>query len=172
MPPLVAHAPIVTRYLDARRIRWMRSSSCGVVMEPSTSERSYGPFTIHREASAKFATSTLSAIASSSSSQSSNVNWQPSHDANFHTASLGLGLGSISQLPNSQPMLDAVVAKNRAVLADELRAKLAVPAKTDGALHIALHGEKNPLVTDAAFLQFEHGVAHHNFRSTDHGNCI
>src|SRR3974377_652319 len=117
----------------------MRSSSCGVVIEPSTSERSYGPFTTAREASAKLAISTSPAMASNSSSQSSSVNWQPSHDANFHTASLGLGLAPISQLPDSQPILDAVVAKNRAVFADERRTELAMAAKADGALHIALH---------------------------------
>ena len=31
----------------------MRSASCGVVIEPSTSERSYGPRTTAREASTK-----------------------------------------------------------------------------------------------------------------------
>src|SRR5271166_2069378 len=68
----------------------MRSASWGVVMEPSTSERSYGPLTTAREASGKLAISTASATASSSSSQSSRLNWQPSHEENFHTASFGL----------------------------------------------------------------------------------
>ena len=34
----------VTRTFELRRISWIRSASCGVVIEPSTSERSYGPF--------------------------------------------------------------------------------------------------------------------------------
>src|SRR6516164_10231472 len=130
----------------------MRSSSCGVVIEPSTNERSYGPFTTAREASAKLAISILPAMASKSFSQSSSVSWQPSHEANFHTASFGLGFASISQLPDAQPILDAIVAENRAVFADELRAELAVPAKTDGTLHIALHRQKNPFFSDATFL--------------------
>src|SRR6516225_259536 len=150
----------------------MRSSSCGVVIEPSTNERSYGPFTTAREASAKLATSTSPAMVSKSSSQSSRVNWQPSHDANFHTASLGLGFASISQLPDSQPILDAVVAKYRAVFADELWAELAMSAKADGALHVAFHRQKDPLFTDAAFLQRKHGVAHHNFGSADHHDGV
>ena len=44
MPPAVAQAPMVTSAFDAARTRWIRSASCSVVIEPSTSERSYGPF--------------------------------------------------------------------------------------------------------------------------------
>src|SRR6516225_5114498 len=124
----------------------MRSSSCGVVIEPSTSERSYGPFTTAREASTKLAMSICPATASRSSSQSSNDNWQPSQDANFHTASLGLSFAFISHLPDSQPILDSIVAKHRAIFADELRAKLTMAAKADGAFHIAFHGQENPLL--------------------------
>ena len=40
MPPAVAQAPMVTRKREARRTSWMRSASWGVVIEPSTSERS------------------------------------------------------------------------------------------------------------------------------------
>ena len=73
-----------------RRISWMRSASCGVVIEPSTSERSYGPSATALDASRKSATSTAPASASSSSSMSSSVSWQPSQEANFQTASVGL----------------------------------------------------------------------------------
>jgi len=38
--PAVAQAPIVTSSFDERRTRWMRSASCGVVIDPSTSEMS------------------------------------------------------------------------------------------------------------------------------------
>ena len=55
MPPEVAHAPMVTRNLDACRTSRMRSASCGVVIEPSTSDRSYGPATTSRDASGKLA---------------------------------------------------------------------------------------------------------------------
>lgn len=40
------------------------------------------------EASANMAIRTCSAIVSSSSSQSSSVSWQPSQEANFHTANV------------------------------------------------------------------------------------
>jgi len=40
IPPAVAHAPMVTRIRDWSRIRRMRSASCGVVIDPSTSETS------------------------------------------------------------------------------------------------------------------------------------
>jgi len=53
MPPAVAQAPIVTRRRERRRTRRIRSASAGVVIEPSTSERSYGPRIIRRDASAK-----------------------------------------------------------------------------------------------------------------------
>src|SRR6516162_8369585 len=50
MPPAVAQAPIVTRRRERRRTRRIRSASAGVVIEPSTSERSYGPRIIRRDA--------------------------------------------------------------------------------------------------------------------------
>src|ERR1700746_2107972 len=115
----------------------MRSASCGVVIEPSTSERSYGPFNTAREASGKLAISTSPARASNSSSQSSRLSWHPSQDENFQTASLGFRTILISKLPNRQQILNAIVAKHRAVLADECGTKLAVSAKAESALHIA-----------------------------------
>ncbi len=53
MPPEMAQAPIVTSYRDSSRTRWMRRSSSGVVIEPSTSERSYGPGSARLLASGK-----------------------------------------------------------------------------------------------------------------------
>ena len=53
MPPAVAHAPMVTSRRDACRTSWIRSASPGVVMDPSTSDRSYGPATIALVASGK-----------------------------------------------------------------------------------------------------------------------
>src|SRR5918911_4305296 len=90
IPPEVAQAPIVTRYFEARRTSRILSLSCGVVIDPSTNDISYGPCTIALEASGKFAISTSPATARISSSQSRNVNWQPSQEANFHTAIFGL----------------------------------------------------------------------------------
>jgi hypothetical protein len=89
MPPAVAQAPMVTRTPDCSRISRIRRSSAAVVIEPSTSETSYGPPITALEASAKAAICTCSASVSSSSSQSSSVSWQPSQEANFHTASVG-----------------------------------------------------------------------------------
>src|SRR5690348_13227347 len=140
MPPAVAQAPIVTRNFDARRTAWMRSRSCGVVIEPSTNARSYGPLTTARDASGKLAISTAPATVSNSSSQSRRLSWQPSQDENFQTASLGLALFcAISHLPFAEPGRNLAEAEHRPVLADEQRAELAVPAEADCALHIALH---------------------------------
>src|SRR6266851_10025704 len=139
MPPAVAQAPIVTRNFEARRTWWMRSASWGVVMDPSTSERSYGPFTTAREASRKLAISTSPATASSSSSQSSRLSWQPSQDANFHTASRGRARRAMSDLPNAENRGNAIEPEDRPVAADERRSELAMPAPPDRAFHVALH---------------------------------
>src|SRR6266702_4151273 len=131
----------------------MRSASCGVVMEPSTSERSYGPLTTAREASRKLAISSSSATASSSSSQSSRLNWQPSQEANFHTASRGLRFRGISHLAGSQKRLDPVVAEHWTVAAHESGAELAVAAEADGAFHVAFHRDVDALPRHAAALE-------------------
>src|SRR3990172_11830599 len=147
MPPAVAHAPIVTRSFDAVRISRIRSASFAVVIEPSTRDKSYGPWTTVREASRKSAITSRAATASRSSSQLSRVNWQPSQDANFQTASLGLGV-AMSDVRVLEPSADAVVPKDRAVLADELGAELTVAAEPDRALHVALHREKDAVGRD------------------------
>src|SRR5271157_2772729 len=98
-------------------------------MERSTKERSYGPLATAREASGKFAISTASATASSSSSQSSRLNWQPSHEENFHTASLGLRK-AMSDLRLAKNRPNAGEPKGGPVLADERRAKRAMAQKT------------------------------------------
>src|SRR6266699_3538955 len=139
----------------------MRSASCGVVMEPSTSERSYGPLTTAREASRKLAISISPATASSSSSQSSRLNWHPSQDANFQTASLGFCSRLsrlISYLPFHQQVLHPAV--------------LEVPAQANGALHVALHRNVDLFRSQAVFLQFRHRVAHHDLRAADQRQCI
>src|SRR5271166_6279102 len=131
----------------------MRSASWGVVMEPSTSERSYGPLTTAREASGKFAISTAFATASSSSSQSNRLNWQPSHEENFHTASLGLRL-AISDLRPAEKCRDAVKGKRRPILAGEYRPILAVTAQADTAFHVAFHRQVSTLRCHTALQQF------------------
>ena len=89
MPPATAQAPMATRTRDCSLISRMRSASLAVVMDPSTIDTSYGPATTALDASRKCAIFTWPARASSSSSQSSRVSWQPSQDANFHTARVG-----------------------------------------------------------------------------------
>src|SRR5215475_6467064 len=145
----------------------MRSASLGVVIEPSTSDRSYGPLTTARDASTKYAISISSATVSSSSSQSSRLNWQPSHEANFQTASF-LRLRAISNLPFAQPRPDAVESKDRPVLANESRAEQAVPAKSDRAFHIALHRNENALFADSPLPKFDYCESHHHLRAADH----
>src|SRR5262245_7916260 len=140
----------------------MRSTSCGVLIEPSTSDRSYGPLATAREASTKLQISISPATASSSSSQSSRLNWQPSHDANFPTPSFVFLCLSILQLTDSKPVRDAVIAEDRAIFADELRAELTVAAKADGTLHVAFHRQENVFGKHSALLQLKYRVSHHH----------
>ena len=135
----------MTSFRDERRTSWIRSASCGVVTEPSTSDRSYGPSTVALLASRKYAISISPASASSSSSQSSSDSWQPSQEANFQTASVGLrvSVGHSSRTPIRSA--DLVVAIDRAVAADQRRAELAVAAVAEPAAHVALHRDVDPL---------------------------
>src|SRR5712692_4589121 len=130
---------MVTRNFETRRTWWMRSSSCGVVMDPSTSERSYGPFSTARDASRKLAISTSPATANSSSSQSSRLNWQPSQEENFQTASFGFCVRIKSNLPLCEQLLNMAVLEYGAVFADEVRPILAVSTLADSTFHIAFH---------------------------------
>src|SRR5512145_296522 len=100
-------------------------------------------------------------MVSSSSSQSSRLNWQPSHEANFQTASF-LRLRVISNLPYAQPWPDAVESKEGPVLANESRAEQAVPAKSSRAFHVALYRNKNALFAHAPLLKLDHGRSHHH----------
>src|ERR1019366_5081530 len=174
---------IVIRVRDWRRISWMRSAACGVVTEPSTREMSYGPFWIARDASAKFATSTAPDRARSSSSQSRMASWQPAHDASLKTASVGLRTASAprrvrckpivtSHLPDLQKARQLVVAEDRPVLADEVRPDLAMPAKADGALHVALHREVDHGCGNAALQELEHREPHHHFGTAEHRDAV
>src|SRR6516165_5280596 len=137
-------------------------------MEPSTSEMSYGPLITSRDASGKLAISTTSATARSSSSQSSRLNWQPSHEENFQTASFGLRFGTLDLRLAQQPG-DMVQRKYGPVLADEDGTILAVAAKADAAFHVPFHRQEGVLRAHAALLQLHDGEAHHHFRATDEG---
>src|SRR5579863_7258573 len=149
----------------------MRSASCGVVIDPSTSDRSYGPRATARDASGKLAISISPATASNSSSQSSKLNWQPSQDANFQTASVGLCFVSIANSPLDfcleQHVLHTTVLEHWAIFADKIRPILAMPAHTHRTFHVALHRDIDMFSRHAALLQFSSRETHHNFRATD-----
>src|ERR1035437_1090116 len=95
-----------------------------------------------REASGKFAISTAPATASSSSSQSSRLNWQPSHEENFQTASLGLR-NAISDLRLAKNGRDAGQREHRAVLAKKRWARLGKAAKGHAPFPFAPPRKKN-----------------------------
>ena len=104
----MAHAPIVTSRRELSRIRLIRRASAGVVIEPSTNETSYGPVTSARDISVKCAMWTAPARLNSSSSQSSKLSWQPSQDANFHTARVGRGSGSAAEVDTASRGPEAI----------------------------------------------------------------
>src|SRR5262245_46524224 len=72
-----------------------------------------------------------------------------------------------SDLSDPERMADALVAEDRPVAADELRAELAVAAATDRAFHVALHRHVDPSRVDAAIEQRLGREAHHRFRAAD-----
>src|ERR1022692_1317378 len=164
MPPVVAHAPMVTSVADCSRIRRMLSASLGVVTEPSTSETSYGPGRWVEVASVKWTMSTSAASASSSSWQSSRVSWQPSHEASFHTASFGRAM---SELPHRKQRSRSLVVDDRSVPAQQQWAQLAVPALGYAAAHIPLHRNPDASRGEAARVQSTGGEPQHDLRAAD-----
>src|SRR6516162_4779961 len=112
--------------------------------------------------------SSCPATASSSSSQSSRLSWQPSQEANFHTARRGRARCANSNLPYIKKRGDAVEAKDRTVAADKGGAELAMPAQPDRAFHIALHRDKDPLRRQPALAQRIDRKAHHDLRPAYH----
>src|SRR6516225_6029084 len=112
--------------------------------------------------------SSCSATASSSSSQSSRLSWQPSQEANFHTARRGRTRRANSDLPGIEERGDAVEAKDRTVAADKGGAELAMPAQPDRAFHIALHRDKDPVHRQPAPAQRIDRKPHHDLRPAYH----
>src|SRR5579872_1344005 len=131
------------------------------------------------------------ATASSSSSQSSSDSWQPSQEANFQTASLGLRGGGIVRHPHPNPpplsggglgwgcaesssnLLQReqsphlVVAHHRAILADETAGELTMPAQSHGAFHVALQREMDGILGQTDVVQRAGGKPHHDFGPTN-----
>src|SRR6516164_7690947 len=105
--------------------------------------------------------SSWSATASSSSSQSSRLSWQPSHEANFHTARRGRVRRATSDLPDVEKRCDAVKAKNWAVAADKGGAKLAMPTQPNRAFHIAFHRDKDSVHCQTPLTQRIDRKPHH-----------
>src|SRR6516164_1813177 len=112
--------------------------------------------------------SSWSATARSSSSQSSRLSWQPSQEANFHTARRGRVRRATSDLPDVEKRCDAVKAKDWAVAADEGGPELAMPAEPDRAFHVALHREEDSVCDQPALAQRFDGKPHHDFRPAHH----
>src|SRR5581483_5127347 len=65
-----------------------------------------------------------------------------------------------------------VIGKDRPILADEIRAILAMAAKTERAFHVALHGNIDVRTRHPARLKLSNHKAHHDFRATYHGNRL
>src|SRR5271169_3985184 len=116
--------------------------------------------------------SSCSATASSSSSQSRRLSWQPSQEANFHTARRGRTRRAKSNLPHAENRGDAVKAKDRPVAAHEGGSELAMPAQADRAFHVALHRDKNPVHGQPALPQRIHREPHHDLRPAHHCHCM
>src|SRR5208283_1745750 len=121
-----------------------------------------------RVASGKYAISTAPTTASSSSSASSRLSWQPSQDANLKTAIFGL-VFFILELILIQHWTNLLVGKHRSVLANEMRAVLAVAAEANRALHVSFHGEVNLAAPEAVRFQVAGHKSHHDFGSAEHG---
>ena len=91
--------------------------------------------------------------------RSRRLSWQPSHEANFQTASRGLRLVAISYLPFAKEALNLIHAKDRAVAADKVWSILAVSAHGRAALHVTLQRKIGLLRADAALVQRLHGIS-------------
>ena len=111
----------------------------GVLIEPSTKRTSNGPDDRLEVASANSTMSTRSAMASSSSSRSRSVSWQPSHDANLTTPMRGRRVargraGGVATASHHRPSAvnaspSSATREHRSVAADEERPELAVAAR-------------------------------------------
>ena len=112
----------------------MRSASCGVVIEPSTSDRSYGPVDrrarrLEEVGDLDLAGEREQLVLAVEQRQLAAVAGRELPDGE-----LRLALRSISQLPHRQQRRELVVAVDGAVPADQRRAELAVAAVADAAL--------------------------------------
>src|SRR5579875_2358430 len=119
--------------------------------------------------------SIASASASSSSSQSRRLSWQPSQDANFHTASRGFfcgRAGRMSDLPFRQEPAQPVIAEHRAVAADKERPELAMAAKSHGAFHVAFQRQIYRLFRKPGVAQCRGCETHHDLGSADQGDRV
>src|SRR6516165_10598108 len=112
--------------------------------------------------------SSWSATASSSSSQSSRLSWQPSQEANFHTARRGRVCRARLNLPYVKKRGDAIETKDRAVAADEGGPELTMPAEPDRAFHVAFHRKEDSVCDQPALAQRIDGKPHHNLRPAHH----
>ena len=92
------------------------------------------------------------------------MSWQPSQEANFHTASFGLRLTALSHLEQRR---DRVVVVDGAVAADQGRPELAMAAVRHGAAHVPFHRDEDPAAVDASVHEGLCRDAHHHLRAAD-----
>src|SRR6516165_8117184 len=112
--------------------------------------------------------SSWSATASSSSSQSSRLSWQPSQEANFHTARRGRVCRATLNFPLVEKRGDSIETKDWAFATDKGGPELTMPANPNRAFHVAFHREKDAVCDQPALAQRIDGKPHHDLRSAHH----
>src|SRR6516225_6431423 len=116
--------------------------------------------------------SSWSATASSSSSQSSRLSWQPSQEANFHTARRGRVCCFTLNLSYVEKRGDAIETKDWAIATDEGRPELTMPAEPDRAFHVAFHREEDSVCDQPTLAQRIDAKSHHDLRPAHHCHCV
>src|SRR5450755_502746 len=110
----------------------------------------------------------LSASVINSSSQSSRLNWQPSQEANFQTASFGFRLRIILDLPFHQQRSQTAILEDRSIFTDEVWPVLTMSTETNAAFHVAFHREKDAFRRYSLLFQLCCCATHQDFRPADH----
>src|SRR5262245_56935832 len=75
-----------------------------------------------------------------------------------------------SHIPDRKPGFELRVRKDRTILTYKGRPELTMTAKSDGALHITLHRNKEAIERDAALRERLDNNSHHDLRTNDEGH--
>ena len=152
-------------------MRRMRSTSSGVLTEPSTSDRSYGPGAGRARPLQEVGDLQLGGDAEQFVLAVEQVSWQPSHEANLNTPSRGRAGGAVSvlksQLPYGEQGPGVVVADDGAVAAEQQRPELAVSAMADATAHVAFERDPDAVGAHPPMDQRACGRADHDFGPAD-----